>query len=104
MELGVVRAEIQGHQVNGGFGEITQIRRLGDAAAHLDEFQAVMATAAGRAPLRVREDFSHATVEVIPDTLRAADAREAITALLAQPSVEEKGSLAAGLDATRRTD
>jgi hypothetical protein len=28
----------RGHQVNGGFGEFTQIRRLGEAADHLDEF------------------------------------------------------------------
>src|SRR5262249_26290984 len=33
-----------GHQVNGGFGEITQIRRLNEAADHCDELQTVMAT------------------------------------------------------------
>jgi hypothetical protein len=39
-----------GHQVNGGFGEFTQIRRLGGATDHLDEFHAAMATAAGKLP------------------------------------------------------
>src|SRR5262249_15395997 len=29
----------RGHQVNGGSGEITQIRRLSEAADHLDELQ-----------------------------------------------------------------
>ena len=40
----------RGHQANGEFVEITQIRRLSEAADHLDELQAVMATAAGRPP------------------------------------------------------
>jgi hypothetical protein len=78
----------RGHQVNGGFGEITQIRRLSEAADHLDELHAVMATAAGRPPRFEDGDFSHARVEVIPETLRAADPREVITRLIAGPVAE----------------
>jgi hypothetical protein len=94
----------RGHQVNGGFGEITQIRRLSDAAGHLSEFQAVMATAAGRPPRDERLDFSQARVEVIPVTLQSVDPREAITRLIAEPVVGEKSSSTRGLDSTRRTE
>ena len=62
-----------GHQLNGGFAEITQIRRLSEVADHLDELQALMATAAGRPPRSRSLDYSHAIVEVIPDTLQSVD-------------------------------
>jgi hypothetical protein len=94
----------RGHQVNGGFGEITQIRRLREAADYLHEFQAVMATAAGRPPRDEGPDCSHARVEVIPDTLQAVEPREAIIRLMAEPLVGEKSSPTGGLDATRRTE
>jgi hypothetical protein len=61
------------YQVNGELGEITQIRRLSEAADRLDELRAVMATAAGRPPRYEGQDFSHARVEVIPDMLQAVD-------------------------------
>jgi hypothetical protein len=92
------------HQANGKLGEITQIRRLSEAADHLNELQAVMATAAGRPPRYEGQDFSQARVEVIPDALRALDPREAITRLMAEPFVGEKSSPTGGLDATRRTE
>jgi hypothetical protein len=63
------------HQVNGEFQELTQIRRLSEAADHLDEFQAVMATAAGNPPRHQGRDFSHARVEVIPETLQSVGRR-----------------------------
>jgi hypothetical protein len=94
----------RGHQVNGGSGEITQIRRLSEAADHLDELQAVMATAAGRPPRSGGRDFSHARVEVIPDTLRALDPREAITRLMAEPVAGDESWPTGGLDSTRRTE
>jgi hypothetical protein len=73
------------HQLNGEFREITQIRRLSEAADHLEELQAVMATAAGIPPRYEGRDFSHAKVEVLSDTLQAADPREAVTRLMAEP-------------------
>jgi hypothetical protein len=82
----------RGHQANGGIGEMTQIRRLSEAADHLDELHAVMATAAGRPPQFEGPDFSHARVKVIPDTMRAMDPREAITRLMAEPIVRENRS------------
>jgi hypothetical protein len=94
----------RGHQVNGGFADITRIRRLSEAADHLDELQAVMATAAGRPPRYEGRDFSHARVEIIPNTLRAVDPREAITLLMAEPGVGDKSSPTAGPHSTRRTD
>jgi hypothetical protein len=78
----------RGHQANSGFAEITQIRPLSDAADHLDELQAVMATAASRPPRCGPRDFSHARVKVIPDTMQAMDPREAITRLMAEPVPE----------------
>jgi hypothetical protein len=71
----------RGHQVNGEFREITQIRRLSEAADHLHELQDVMAAAAGRPPRHAARDFSNARVEVIPDARQAIDPREAITRL-----------------------
>jgi hypothetical protein len=94
----------RGHQVNGESGEITQIRRLSEAADHLDELQAVMATAPGRPPRFEGRALSHARVEVIPDALQALDPREAITRLMAEPVVGEKSSPTGGLDSTRRTE
>jgi hypothetical protein len=92
------------HQVNGGFGEFTQIRRLSEAADHLDEFQAVMATAAGRPPQSEGRCFSHARVDVMPDALQAVDPREAIIRLMAEPAAGDKSSPTGGLDSARRTE
>jgi hypothetical protein len=94
----------RGHQVNGELGEITQIRRLSEAADHRDELQAVMATAAGRPPRDEGGDVSHARVEVIPDTLQAVEPRAAITRLMAEPVVGEKSSPPGGLDSPGRTE
>jgi hypothetical protein len=69
----------RGLQVNGQSGELTQIRFLSEAADHLAELQAVMATAAGRPPYFEDVDFSHSSVEIIPDALQAVDPREAFT-------------------------
>jgi hypothetical protein len=76
---------IRAHQVNGGFEEITLIRRLSEAADHLDEFESVMATAAGRPARFGNADFPLPRVLIIPDSLQNADPREAITQLLAEP-------------------
>lgn len=93
----------RGHQANGGFAVITQIRHLSDVADHLEELQAVMATVAGRPPQYEGRDFSHARVEVIPDTLQAVDPREAIIRLMAGPVVGDKSRPTDGADVMRRT-
>jgi hypothetical protein len=72
------------HQVNGQSIEITQIRWLYEAANHLEELQAVLATAAGRPPKFGGSDWSHARVEVIPDRLQAVKSREAIIRLMTE--------------------
>jgi hypothetical protein len=69
----------RGYQLNGRSGETTQIRWLSEPVDRLDEFQAVMATAAGRAPWFEDRRFSNTRVEIIPDTLRAVDSRAEIT-------------------------
>ena len=48
----------RGHQVNGGFVDITVIRRPYDDAAHFAELLAVLATAAGNPPRHPDADFS----------------------------------------------
>ena len=72
----------RGYQVTGQSSEWTQIRWLTQAADHLGDLQAVMATAAGRPPRCEETDFSHARIEVIPDSLQAVEPREAIKRLL----------------------
>jgi hypothetical protein len=89
------------YQVNGESGEITQFRLLSEAADHLEELQAVMATAAGRPPRFEGSDFSHTRVEVIPESLRTVNPREAITRLMAGPVAGEENSPTGGTDCMR---
>jgi hypothetical protein len=88
----------RGHQVDGRFAEITQIRPLREAVDHLEELRAVMATASGKSHFSQGADFSNARVEVIPDTLQAADPRAAITHLIAEPFVGDKSPPRIGQD------
>jgi hypothetical protein len=88
----------RGHQVRGGFAELTQIRRVSEAAEHLDELQSVLAKAAGRPPKNESVDFSPALVVIIPDELQNVDPCEAIRRLMAGQVAEEKGSLEARQD------
>jgi hypothetical protein len=92
------------YQANGESGEITQTRLLEDAADHLEELQAVLATAAGRPPRFEGSDFSHARVEVIPDTLKGIDWREAMGRLLAGRVPVDEISPTRGLNSRRTTD
>jgi hypothetical protein len=89
---------------NGQSAEITQIRWLSEAADHLDELQAVMATAAGRPPRYEGPDFSHPRVKIIPDTLRAVDSHEAITRLVAELVGGVKTPPTGSMGATRTTE
>src|SRR5262245_16194690 len=78
----------RGYQVNGGSAEITQVRRVSEADGRLDELRDVMVTVAGKPPRYETLDFSHARVFVIPDSLLAAEPRQAIAQLRAAPVVE----------------
>ena len=74
--------EHRGHRVDGG-GETTQTRRMSEAADHLDEFHAVMATAAGRRGYG--RESRPARVEIIPDAFQSLDPREAMARLTSEP-------------------
>jgi hypothetical protein len=85
----------RGHQVRGGFAVLSQIRRVSEAAEHLDELQSVLAKAAGRPPKNESVDYSPGVVVIIPDALQDVDPPEAITRMMAGQVAEEKGSLEA---------
>jgi hypothetical protein len=74
----------EGHQLNGTAAEITFIRRPGESPEHFEEYQAVMATAAGRPPDHPGLDFSRAKVVVFADSLMKRDPREVVTELTPQ--------------------
>ena len=57
------------YQVDGDSAEITQVRRISEAPDHLEEFQYMMATAAGHPPRHEGREFSQVKVGIIPDTL-----------------------------------
>jgi hypothetical protein len=90
-------------QVNGQYGEFTQIRPLSDSPDYLGELQAVMATAAGRPTTFESPGFSQARVEVIPDELQAFEPREAITRIMSRPVVRDELSSTGGSGTTRRS-
>jgi hypothetical protein len=72
----------RGYQVNGDRAEITQVRRISEAYAHVEEFRDMMAMAAGHPPRHERREFSQVKVEIIPDTLLNADPRKAVSQLI----------------------
>ncbi len=61
------------YQVNGDCAEITQVRRISEACSHVEEFQNVMAMAAGNPPYYEGRELSPVKVEIIPDTLLTAN-------------------------------
>jgi hypothetical protein len=83
---------------------MTQTRLLSDAADHLEEFQAVITTAAGRPSHFEGKDFSHARVDVIPDSMQGIDRREAIARLMAGPVAGDEDSATRGPDSVRRPE
>jgi hypothetical protein len=83
------------YQVNGDSVETAQVRRMTEASAHIEEFQDVMACAAGNPPRDAGSDFSHVMVGIIPDTRQSADPIKAVAKLMAQPAAGERtGALA----------
>ena len=88
----------------GGSAEITQIKWLSESAAHLEELQAVMATAAGKPPWFEDGRFSHTRVELIPDSFQAVDAHSEIIRLMADLVAGDKSLRAGAMDSPRRTE
>ena len=74
----------RGYQVNGDCGEITQVRRISEAYAHVEEFQGMMAMAAGHPPRREDREFPQVRVEIIPDTLLTVNPLKAISQLVCE--------------------
>ena len=72
----------RGYQVNGDSAEITQVRRISEAPAHIEEFQYMMATAAGHPPRHEGREFSQVKVGIIPDTLLTANPLNAVSQLV----------------------
>jgi len=72
----------RGYQVNGDCAEITQVRRISEANAHVEEFQDMMAMAAGHPPRHEGREFSQVKVEIIPDTLLSANPLKAVSQLV----------------------
>jgi hypothetical protein len=72
----------RGYQVNGDSAEITQVRRISEAPDHLEEFQDMMATAAGHPPRHEGREFSQVKVGIIPDTLLTANPLKAVSQLV----------------------
>jgi hypothetical protein len=75
----------RGHQVNGGFVDLTVIRRPYHDPKCYSEFRAVLATAGGDPPREPDSDFSTASIHLIPAELATREPRGAIAELLGQP-------------------
>jgi hypothetical protein len=74
----------RGYQVNGDSAEITQVRRISEAPAHIEEFQDMMAMAAGHPPHHEGGEFTYVKVEIIPDTLLTGDPLKAASQLVSE--------------------
>jgi hypothetical protein len=72
----------RGYQVNGDSAEITQVRRISEAPAHIEEFQDMMAKAAGHSSHHEGPELSHVKIEIIPDTLLTANPLNAVSPLV----------------------
>jgi hypothetical protein len=75
----------RGHQVNGGFVDLTVIRRPYHDPQYFSEFLAVLAAAGGDPPRDPVSDFSTASIRLIPAELAKREPCGAITELLSQP-------------------
>ncbi len=76
---------VRAHQVNGGFADITVIRRPYHDPEYFPELLAVLATTAGNPPRDSDMDFSTASIHIIPEELARREPRGAIVELLDDP-------------------
>ncbi len=74
----------RGHQLNGRAEEITFIRWPGESPEQFEQYEEVMAMAAGRPPDHAGLDDSHANVTVFSDSLLKANPREVVGELTTQ--------------------
>lgn len=58
----------RGHQEDGGFSDIVQVRRNDEVAAHAEEYRRVLSAASGDPPCTELLEFCHAEVHPIPDS------------------------------------
>jgi hypothetical protein len=72
------------HQINGGFADISVIRRPCRDPQHFLELLSVLATAAGNPPRTLASDFSAASVHIFPDEFLKREPRDVVSALLGQ--------------------
>jgi hypothetical protein len=77
---------VRGHQHNGGFADITIVRRPCNDPARLSELLDILATAGGNPPSDPKLDFSHASVHIIAEEMAHREPREVIAELLGHPS------------------
>jgi hypothetical protein len=81
----------RGHQQNGGFADITMIRRPCDDPPHLSELLDILATAGGNPPSDPNLDYSKAAVHIIAEEMANREPREVIAELLGHrsPAVDQ---------------
>lgn len=76
---------VRAHQVDGGFADVTFIRRPYHDSQRFPKFLAVLATAAGNPPHDPDSDFSTASVSIFPDELGKREARQVLSERLGIP-------------------
>jgi hypothetical protein len=72
----------RGHQVNGGFADITFIRRPYGDAQHFQEFLDILTTAAGDPPRYSTASYTGALVHILPRELSDREPREVVNELI----------------------
>lgn len=78
---------------NGDFVDLTTIRWPYDDASHLDEFEGILATVAGRPPSGPGPDYSKASVHVLDEEASRREPREVMADLL-RPRASSGGAAA----------
>ncbi len=73
------------HQVDGGFVDLTLIRRPYNDPSHFEELLQILATVAGNPPHTPDTDYSKAEVHRIPQELLKRDPRKLMAELLGDP-------------------
>ena len=94
----------RGYQVNGDSAESTQVRRISEAPAHIEEFQYMMATAAGNPPRHEGREFSQVKVGIIPDTLLTANPLNAVSQLVPERASSQTNGRATNWATAARTE
>ncbi len=75
---------------SGEISRVTHLRRMSESINHAEELGLALAAAAGSPPLVDRVDYSHASIELIPDAMRTVDPREALAHLMVIPAGDDE--------------